>query len=576
MPYFPIVKHFLLSFLLIILSTNAHTQYENLLHKSFNEKRDLLVELYHNQLKVYAGDSAEVAVRIKKFEEFAVKHNDASLIREADYAAIMNKLWHDGGQLSPAVAEMEAFGEKCLEENDLVLACRAYRVFADYCWQDGKAFEQAFDGYFKLLEILPQLTLEKYIEKATDYISIANAYYYFRDYRKAIETLAPTLQYTFPKSLLKSKTVIADIVGLSYQKLGMLDSADYYFEIIRNNNGFEQFAQWYGIACGNLGFTAFLRKNFETAIPLLQTDIDTALKYGDYGLAAGSLIPLAEIRLNQNHTAEAELLAKKAREYIVTSKQSERYEYLYPLLSRLHLAKGNQQQAWAYLDSSLAMKDSVANRFSGLLLARAQERWQINHRKAAVALIEADKNKKTMQRNLLIVFALLLCIVAVFIYRLIRKRHQLDQNFKNLQLQQKETALRSATNQLRDFARNVSEKTQLLEKLEQRERQRDAEDDQIMENLRQSTILTDEQWEKFRTLFESVHGGYLYRLKEKIPNLTPAETRIITLAKLKFANKEMAATLGVSPQTVRVTWHRLRKKLNLPEEESLDELLDSI
>lgn len=50
----------------------------------------------------------------------------------------------------------------------------------------------------------------------------------------------------------------------------------------------------------------------------------------------------------------------------------------------------------------------------------------------------------------------------------------------------------------------------------------------------------------------------------------------MTLAKLGFSNKEMAASLGVSPQAIRVTRHRLRKKLHLPEEGSLDELVDSI
>jgi len=38
----------------------------------------------------------------------------------------------------------------------------------------------------------------------------------------------------------------------------------------------------------------------------------------------------------------------------------------------------------------------------------------------------------------------------------------------------------------------------------------------------------------------------------------------------------MAASLGVSPQAIRVTRYRLRKKLHLPEEGSLEELVSSI
>ena len=80
----------------------------------------------------------------------------------------------------------------------------------------------------------------------------------------------------------------------------------------------------------------------------------------------------------------------------------------------------------------------------------------------------------------------------------------------------------------------------------------------------------------FGQLFEKVHSGYLYRVKEKIPGLTPAETRLMALVKLQLSTKEMAAVLGISPNSVRSTWSRLRKKLNLPEEGTMEELLEII
>ena len=61
-----------------------------------------------------------------------------------------------------------------------------------------------------------------------------------------------------------------------------------------------------------------------------------------------------------------------------------------------------------------------------------------------------------------------------------------------------------------------------------------------------------------------------------MPELTPAEIRFMTLAKLNLSTKEMAASLGVSAQSVRVTRHRLLKKINLPEEGSLADLVNSI
>ena len=91
-----------------------------------------------------------------------------------------------------------------------------------------------------------------------------------------------------------------------------------------------------------------------------------------------------------------------------------------------------------------------------------------------------------------------------------------------------------------------------------------------------SAILTDEHWEEFRGRFEKVHGGYLLRLRTKLPDLSPAETRFMALAKLQLTNKEMSGILGVSPDSIRMMRHRLRRKLNLDEDGSLEEMINSI
>lgn len=50
----------------------------------------------------------------------------------------------------------------------------------------------------------------------------------------------------------------------------------------------------------------------------------------------------------------------------------------------------------------------------------------------------------------------------------------------------------------------------------------------------------------------------------------------MALAKLQLTNKEMSGILGVSPDSIRMMRHRLRKKLNLDEDGSLEEMINSI
>lgn len=94
--------------------------------------------------------------------------------------------------------------------------------------------------------------------------------------------------------------------------------------------------------------------------------------------------------------------------------------------------------------------------------------------------------------------------------------------------------------------------------------------------LYEGQILTEEDWTAFRTQFNSAHAGFLVRLREKFPGLTGAETRLLALSKLRLTTREMAARLGISPETVRQTRWRLKKKLELPEEQDLDDVVGAI
>jgi DNA-binding CsgD family transcriptional regulator len=164
--------------------------------------------------------------------------------------------------------------------------------------------------------------------------------------------------------------------------------------------------------------------------------------------------------------------------------------------------------------------------------------------------------------------------LALYAYDSQRKKFLTKQLLTQQQLHSQEEELLRATEQLQLFTRRISEKNILIEDLQQRIGSNVPSD--ALQQLQQSILLTDEQWENFRLLFEQVHQGFLGRLRAKLPQLTPAEIRFLALAKLQFSNKEMAAMLGVSSQNIRTIWYRLRKKNNLPDDYPLSELIESI
>lgn len=90
-------------------------------------------------------------------------------------------------------------------------------------------------------------------------------------------------------------------------------------------------------------------------------------------------------------------------------------------------------------------------------------------------------------------------------------------------------------------------------------------------NLYNQRILTKEDWSSFKIYFEKAYPGYLFRLRDRFPALTEAEERIFLFIKLNLKNKEAAAILGISADSVNKTRIRLRKRLALEESVDLDE-----
>lgn len=91
-----------------------------------------------------------------------------------------------------------------------------------------------------------------------------------------------------------------------------------------------------------------------------------------------------------------------------------------------------------------------------------------------------------------------------------------------------------------------------------------------LESIRQSKILTAQDWIRFLQSFDERFPGLSYRLRTAFPNLTHAETRLFLLTKLSFESAEIAQMQGISTETVWRNRNRLRKKLGLEEGVDLD------
>jgi ligand-binding sensor domain-containing protein/DNA-binding CsgD family transcriptional regulator len=81
------------------------------------------------------------------------------------------------------------------------------------------------------------------------------------------------------------------------------------------------------------------------------------------------------------------------------------------------------------------------------------------------------------------------------------------------------------------------------------------------------------EWENAMNNLKLSQQGFFKALKEKYPELTPNDLRLCSYLRMNFNTKEIAQLLNISTRGVEISRHRLRKKLNLSQDENLFEFL---
>jgi len=88
--------------------------------------------------------------------------------------------------------------------------------------------------------------------------------------------------------------------------------------------------------------------------------------------------------------------------------------------------------------------------------------------------------------------------------------------------------------------------------------------------------VSDKDWEAFRFYFEGVHRGFDEKLTSNFPLLTAQDLRHCALIRSKLNINECANLLGISPDSVKTSRYRLKKKLQLGPQQSLLDFLMTI
>ncbi|HLU94306.1 MAG TPA: hypothetical protein VKZ54_09290 [Membranihabitans sp.] len=551
-----------------IENNSLTNRFRNLTHKPYS------VNVVETDLiyKAIASLSDSVAAQsiLREISTIAQNSCDHEMIWESKLIHAFYHLSYDSTPMIQRIARMKALADRAGQDEKWNIQVRALRFISIRYWYVLNDYEKTFKTNYELEEVISKMEPDEFPDMAECYRIMGQAHYFFRNYREAIRFFIKGA--SVPQSPYNASFVTHCInnLGLCYQNLNILDSVDYQFNQILQDTTHRAIEVWKGIASGNLGNNHYLRKEYDQAVPFLLRDVRTAESQNLWGLAAGSLISLADIRLSYGRLTETEKLIRQATDYIRLSGETDRLRFLFPVISKWHSAIGHHKLASDYVDSTVQAIDMYNEEFNALKVVRANQ--ELSAREFRIQ--EVEKQKLVHQRNLIMVIVTIVFVVGLILLRNFRKNVRRKRKIRGLALKNAHESLENAQARLGDLTRKIRENNQIIHRLQQ-----DNENNinpEVLEELQNATILTQEDWRHFKNLFQTVYPGFIDILKSRYSDLTPAEVRCLCLEKLQLSNHVMAAAQGVSPKSINVTQYRIRKKLDLKNQSELEQLVNTV
>jgi tetratricopeptide (TPR) repeat protein len=223
------------------------------------------------------------------------------------------------------------------------------------------------------------------------------------------------------------------------------------------------------------------------------------------------------------------------------------------------------------------LSDSVYSAEKARSLNELNVRYETEKNKEVIQRLKSEQKVDRLRKlAYLLALALTVALCTIIIF-LLRKRNRMNKE----RLRQMALELQSNQKELLHFTERFLSKNKLVEEMEARLTELEGQieinqDTEQLSELYQFKILTEEDWQEFKILFDKVHPGLISKLRSQYPDLAPAEERQFLLIRLNIDNKESANMLGISIPGVKKNRYRLKKRFGLGEEDNLDDFVKQI
>ncbi|MEO0570520.1 MAG: tetratricopeptide repeat protein [Bacteroidota bacterium] len=596
-----------------------------------NGKLDSLLETYALQDQ----DTAKVKTASALFEEFFKSNPTKALAFAKDGLVLAKQLDYEKGIAISALQLGECF--KVLRKNDsseyyLTLALKKFENLQDHKNKD-------LVGFHLLKVALQKGNYQKVLkdadEKITYFANIkkdsflmaryldlkAGAYRYLTEYDKGFKHAFDALEIA---KKLKDKKLLLDCyttVSNLYHYIIDNKNANLYCEKALNIARKGNFKRAEANLLNNLGNSYYYQKRYKEALPYLTNSLEISLQIKANDLISITKFNIGNLYIKQNELDKGRLFLEQsithsrtvtknpvylvwglngltnannklnqpekaislANEAIILADSIGNLDDLslaYQQRSESYAKAGDYEKALKDFQDYSKVNDSVYNISKSKEIRRLTTEFETKEKEQQIVLqekeitvLEQQASISNLQR-ILMGIGLLLSLIGFYAIRQKMKRNKLEK-------EQVDAELAFKKKELTTHALHLAKKNEVLEGLKLKAEE--LKDNEASKKGYQQLIQTinfdlqdDNNWENFARYFEDVHKDFNSNVKNKYPQITSNELRLMALLKMNLTSKEMANILNISPEGIKKARYRLRKKLGITTEDSLQDLVLSL
>lgn len=457
---------------------------------------------------------------------------------------------------------------------------------------------EALDFQMKALKISTANADSIFLERI--YASLGRTYYRMNEHEIARHYYDQALRrYTLEKNKLGMAEVLRQI-GNVLLSGNQDESLNYYQKALAYER---QLNHYEGIAnvLNNISIVYRARGELDKAKQYIEEAITFHKQSNNLAKLPTAYYNLNRIYLQQGKTDQAlELGLEELRIARRLQLRAEIQEAAW-ILSDVYTQKKDYEQALIYFRWKEALSDSIRGQESNRNFQRMQSLYENEKKEQELNLLKAEKSLSQSRNRIIYIGLSAVIIIGLLIILMQRNKIKREKELalKNEQLHLAQQSLTNAALENRAMAEK-----QLQQDLEFRHKElltytlNLVQKNALMENLREGIqemlattdkdskikltklikvidygLESEKDWDEFRMYFEKVHSSFFQKLKDQFPDLSQSDLKLCALLSLNLSMKEMAELMGISPESVKMARHRLRKKLNLVTEENLAEFI---